>query len=60
MSSYFKENAHASDFKLNLNEEKFRIAVTIEDYYPPIALKNDPKYVKWFFRLVGKRKGEAF
>ena len=60
MSSYFKDDAHAPDFKLNLNEKNFRFAVSIEDYYSPRKLKNDPNYVKWLFRLYGKRKGEWF
>ena len=42
MSFYFKENAHDSDFVYNLNENKFRLAVTIEDFTAPKQLKNDP------------------
>ena len=42
---------------LNMNEANFRIAVTIEDYYSPRELKIDPKYVKWIFRMYGKRNG---
>ena len=57
MSSYFKENAHDNDFRFNLNKNNFRIAVSVEDYYPPKQRKNDPEYVKWMFRIVGKRKG---
>ena len=57
MSNYFLEDAHPDDFMLNLNDAKFRIAVTIEDYYSPRELKTDPRYVKWIFRLYGKRDG---
>ena len=60
MSFYFKENAHDSDFAYNLNENNFRLAVTIEDYTAPRQLKNDPQYVKWMFRMVGKQGGEDF
>ena len=55
MSNYFLEDAHASEYMLNLNDRKFRLAVTIEDYYSPRQLKVDPKYVKWIFRIYGKR-----
>ena len=57
MSNYFLEDAHPDNFMLNLNDSKFRIAVTIEDYYSPRELKTDPKYVKWIFRKYGKRDG---
>ena len=33
------------------------MAVTIEDFNSPSKLKNDERYVKWFFRIVGKRDG---
>ena len=57
MSAYFKDDAHAHDFKFNLKEKNFRLAVSIEDYFAPRRLKDDPKYVKWIFRLYGKKKG---
>ena len=36
------------------------MAVAIEDYNSPKKLKDDPRYVKWMFRLYGKRNGEGF
>ena len=60
MSSYYKDNAHEEGFKFNLSENNFRLAVTIEDYYPPRQMKSDPQFVKWMFRIVGKRGGEPF
>ena len=42
---------------LNLNEKKFRFAISIEDYHGTKKLKNDPEYVKWLFREYGKRNG---
>ena len=44
----------------NLNEKKFRFALTVESYYEPIMMKNDPRYVKYIFQFYGKRKGEYF
>ena len=44
---------------INLDEEphykQFKIAFSVEDYYPPKKLKNDPRYTKWIFRLFGQR-----
>ena len=45
---------------LNLNEKKFRLAISIEDYHGVKKLKNDPKYVKWLFREYGKRGGKWY
>ena len=45
---------------LNLSERKFRIAFAVEDYNQPIKLKNDPSYVKWVFRLYGKKDNKSY
>ena len=45
---------------LNLNEKKFRFAISIEDYHGIKKLKNDPEYVKWLFREYGKRNGKWY
>ena len=45
---------------MNLNERKFRVAVSIEDYYGVIKLKDDPKYVKWIFRIYGKKNNKYY
>ena len=42
---------------LNLNEHNFRFAITVESYLKPYVQKNDPKYIKYMFRLYGKRGG---
>ena len=42
---------------MNLNEQKFRFAVTIEDYLNPDAIKNESKYVRWLFQLWKKENG---
>ena len=58
MFTYFKDNTYSlNNEQLNLGARNFRIAVTIEDYFPPIAQKNDLRFVKWMFRMVIKRNG---
>ena len=37
-----------------------KIAFSLEDYYEPRMLKNDPKYVKWVFRQTTRVAGETF
>ena len=55
MSVYYQTNQEARDHVMNLNKRNFRIAVSIEDYYGIKKLKDDPKYVKWIFRIYGKK-----
>ena len=43
-----------------LNEANFRIAFTVEDYYAPYQLKDDDRYVRWLFRVLGKKDGVYF
>ena len=57
VSYYYNWNEHENGEVVNLNDINFKIAVTIEDYNSPKTLKNDPRYVKWMFRLHGKRNG---
>ena len=38
-----------------MNQSGFRFAITIEDYYAPRSFKNDERYVRWMFRLWGKK-----
>ena len=50
MSSYFSDLE--DDEVLDMAEEMdFMIAFSIEDFHKPRQLKNDPKYVKWIFRM---------
>jgi len=58
MSSYFREIPFEE--KVNFNDKGFHIAFSIEDYYAPSKLKNDPAYTKWYFRLYGKKDGRPF
>ena len=46
-----------SGIPLNLNERNFRIAFTVESYLTPYKQKRDPRFVKYMFRLSGKRNG---
>ena len=58
MSSYIKDVD--DDERLDLKQSNFRIAFSVENYYPPLFLKNDPKYVKWLFRLWGKKDNKSY
>ena len=49
-----------SGILLNLNERDYRIAFTIESYLSPKKQKRDPRFVKYLFRLYGKRGGEYY
>ena len=53
-SSYYKQNEAADELTIDLKERNFRIAFTVEDY-AATETKDDPRYVKWIFRLYGKR-----
>ena len=44
------------DQKLNMNQERFRFAISIEDFQPPRKQKNSKSYVQWVFRLWSKSK----
>ena len=58
MFTYYKDNTYSlNNEKINLGARNFRMAVTIEDYFPPIAQKNDLRFVKWIFRMVEKHNG---
>jgi len=58
MSSYYKDTDPT--FSIDLNSHNFRIAFAIEDFLSPKKLKNDPHYVKWVFRVFGRKNGEPF
>ena len=58
MSSYFKDTD--PNFSVDLNSLDFRIAFAVEDFLLPKKLKNSPKYVKWLFRLFGRKDGQGF
>ena len=58
MSSYYKDTD--PKFSVNLNEHGFRIAFAVEDFLVPKRLKNNPKFVKWVFRVFGRKDGEVY
>mgnify|MGYP001029142513 CR=1 FL=1 len=44
--------------RMNLNEQGFRFAVAIEDYYSTTtSLKHDKRYIQYLFRLYSKSQG---
>ena len=54
ISSYFKID-EMQETAVNLNENKFRFAFSIENVYGIKEQKNDPRYVKFIFRKFGRR-----
>ena len=58
LSSYTKDLD--VDETLNLSERKFRMAFSIEPYYAPYEIKNDPDFVRWVFQLWGKKDGISY
>ena len=59
VSSYIKENSFGSEDVLNMNERNFKVAFAVEGFRTK-DLKYDPRYVKWIFRLYGKKDGEEY
>ena len=57
--SFLKEN-EMSGIYLNLNDKNYRIAFTIESNIGPPKQKRDPRFVKYLFRLFGKRNGKYY
>ena len=55
--SFFVKEGHFDGEEINLTERGFRIAYAVEGLYPPQALKDDPAYVKWIFRVRTKTDG---
>ena len=61
MFAYLKESEYQINREaINLGERNFRMAFTVENLFGPWKLKNDERYVKWIFRLVGERDGRDF
>ena len=54
ISTYLKVD-EMQETPVSLNENKFRIALTIENFIGVKEQKNDPRYVKYIFRKYGKR-----
>ena len=59
ISAYLKVD-EMQETPVNLNKNNFRLAFTIENYFGDKERKNDPRYVKYFFRMAGKRKGKFY
>ena len=49
-------NAFTENDQFNMQQEKFRVAFSLEDYSTD-KLKADPRYIKFFVRTVGKKDG---
>ena len=59
ISTYYFEDGMSNGNVLNLNERGFRMAVSVESFLGK-KQKNDPKYVKYIFRLAGKKNGISY
>ena len=59
ISTYYKED-EMSGVPISLKDINYRFAVTIESYLSPRYQKNDPRYVKYLFRMYGRKKGKPF
>ena len=51
------EVEHEEPPVLDLVQNNFRIAFSLEDVYGPYTLRDDPDYVKWIFRMFVKKEG---
>ena len=49
---YTEREDSSRDNPFNLNDRNFRIAFTFEQYTTK-KLMNDPRYVRWIFRIAG-------
>ena len=61
MFSYLKDSEYSiNGEEIDVSERNFKMAVTIENFNGPSKIKNDERYVKWMFRIVGKHEGEYY
>ena len=58
VSQLLEKNFYTDTDKFNVQEEKWRIAFSLEDYLTS-KLKADPRYIKFFVRATGKKDGVA-
>ena len=59
VSEALEENIIESTRRLDLNEAKFKIAWSIEGYTDN-QIKDDPRYVKYMVRLIGKKDNKGY
>ena len=59
IGSYIKEDEMAG-VPMNLNERNYRVAFSVESFLGEKKQQNDPRYVKYMFRMVGQRDGEEY
>ena len=54
ISSYYIFD-EMSGIEVNLNKRNYRVAFSVESFFNPVEQKRDPRYVKYLFRMYGKR-----
>ena len=59
LSSYSRDSIYIDGETVILNEQNFRIAFAIEGF-GDTAIKLDPRYVKYIFRMYGLKNNEPF
>ena len=59
MSALTIPGYYSSMDRFYLNEAKFRMAFSVEGYLDG-ENKNDPRYVKWFTRIIARKNGEEY
>ena len=45
---------------MNLNDRNFRIAFSFESTEDGNKMKNDPRYVRWIFKIAGFKDNERY
>ena len=59
ISTHIDKNAFPPTETVPVKDLGFKMAFTMQDFLTR-ELKNDPRYVKWFLMMYGKRNGEWF
>ena len=59
IGSFTKEDAFDFDDVLDLHDHDFKIAFAVEGFRSK-DLKINPKFVKWVFRIYGKKEGKEY
>ena len=59
VSEVTEKSVYDSTEILNFNDEDFRFAFTVEGYLDS-EVKDDPAYVKYIVRVVGRKGGEWY
>ena len=59
-NSFYKENYYEGGEGIDLEAYNVKLAFTIEDTYGDRKQKNDPRYVKWIFKISGYKDDKKY